>query len=417
MTENRSAISTEYLSENPELRFLLAESRRDPSETTDRLISVVHAADFDHRHLNSLIIKNHLSPIVAENLRRQKLTDEVFRPVFQDADAFRLQSIRLAVSLAQIFSLFQKHGIKAISLKGPLLAQELYGNISLRYCGDLDILVDPENYIKARTLLLENGFHPEDCVTTEKQLGYLMHNPVDHHTILAKSGVVVELHWKSLHLEPASFDELYKRCTAGNLCGTEIPVLCRPDCIGLLIRHGVQHGFYNLRWLTDLYELILHADEQELQQVCSALSEYGYLFSFLTAILLLKQFGLLQVRIEDARETAISKPENDTVLVKTPLDGGAYKMAFRLSQASAQLALTTEDPLRNKLWNDYTVLYRKTRYEAGVADKADEFLKLVSPGPQEFQLVRFPDALFFLYYPLRVLYWLFRHLRSGNHRG
>ncbi|MEK7856765.1 MAG: nucleotidyltransferase family protein, partial [Acidobacteriota bacterium] len=47
-----------------------------------------------------------------------------------------------------------------LPFKGPLLALQAYGDISMRRFGDLDVLVKPKHFKAAVDLLSANGFVP-----------------------------------------------------------------------------------------------------------------------------------------------------------------------------------------------------------------------------------------------------------------
>ena len=55
---------------------------------------------------------------------------------------------------------FHRRGIPVISLKGPWLAERLYGDAALRSCCDLDLLVHRSDIAAAEDLLTELGFLP-----------------------------------------------------------------------------------------------------------------------------------------------------------------------------------------------------------------------------------------------------------------
>ena len=397
---------------SPELRFLLAESCGFPTAQQDQAVFSILKNPFRCGLLADLACRNGLCPLLAKNLKRLKLTDSRFLPVLNCAETGKYLCVLLSAELAGIFRLFQENGIRALALKGPLLARQLYGAVSLRSYTDLDIYVDPARYMEARDLLIQKGYHPSDHIETQKQLRYTMGNPIFHHTDLAKGTVCIELHWKSLDLEPVSFESLYQRRRADQLCGTEVACLAPADCFCLLLRHGVHHGFSQLKWIMDLYELLQKADSTLLRQVCRLLSESGSLYSLYTFLLLADRLCLIPLQKQDCTETEILKADDGSVLLKAPLNGDAFAAAKQLCDAAFR-SITEPDSDRNRNGKrSYDLLYRKLRYRLGLADRKTEFFKLISPGSQDFALIRLPDPLFFLYYPLRLWYWLCHRLRS-----
>src|SRR5207245_416710 len=63
-----------------------------------------------------------------------------------------LHNLFLTGELLKLLNLFQTHGIRAITYKGPTLAMGAYGNLALRQFNDLDLLVRKNDIPKAREL-------------------------------------------------------------------------------------------------------------------------------------------------------------------------------------------------------------------------------------------------------------------------
>ena len=73
-----------------------------------------------------------------------------------------INSLALVEQLVRILELFKKSEIKAVPFKGPVLAERLYGDFSLRRYVDLDIFISRNDAEKAVDILLKNGFVSED---------------------------------------------------------------------------------------------------------------------------------------------------------------------------------------------------------------------------------------------------------------
>ena len=72
------------------------------------------------------------------------------------ANALRNQLF--AEELARLLKLLGEAGIPVIPLKGVTLAQSLYGDPAARVCSDIDILVPPADAVRARRVILANGY-------------------------------------------------------------------------------------------------------------------------------------------------------------------------------------------------------------------------------------------------------------------
>ena len=77
-----------------------------------------------------------LAPAIIDLLEEDKQT------LWREAIRSRtIKSLHQTSVLVQIIGEFEKAGIEVIPIKGPVLAQTLYGNISDRHSSDLDILI------------------------------------------------------------------------------------------------------------------------------------------------------------------------------------------------------------------------------------------------------------------------------------
>jgi hypothetical protein len=85
----------------------------------------------------------------------------------QQLDALRLRyqnnarkTLWFTAELLRILSHLESAGIKTLPYKGPVLAQTLYGEVTHRQFGDLDVLILPADVPKAKAVLLELGYKP-----------------------------------------------------------------------------------------------------------------------------------------------------------------------------------------------------------------------------------------------------------------
>jgi len=69
------------------------------------------------------------------------------------------RNLALSAKLVRIINLFAEAGIVAVPFKGPVQAEIVYGDTGFRSFSDLDILVSRDNAVKARDLLVANGFY------------------------------------------------------------------------------------------------------------------------------------------------------------------------------------------------------------------------------------------------------------------
>ena len=126
-------------------------------------------------------------------------------------NTFRM--LHLSSELEQICRVLNENQIKSLVLKGPVLAVDLYGDLSLRTSSDLDILIPITELDKADQLLIGLGF--EKMIVFKLYLNdWTWRN--NHFTYFHPlKGVKCEIHWRLYPMpgkEP-SFNELWSRKT------------------------------------------------------------------------------------------------------------------------------------------------------------------------------------------------------------
>jgi hypothetical protein len=164
--------------------------------------------------------------------------------------------LNLSGEMEQLAKIFNTNSIKAIFLKGPNLGKEIYGDISLRTCGDLDLLIPIEDLDKMHRLLVNNGYERDDYIQTVLEDWKWRHHHVTYyHT---SKQIKVEIHWRlnpGPGYEPIFF-ELWARKRKDLMSNNSIYLLGKADLFLFLVSHGARHGWSRLRWLIDIERLI-----------------------------------------------------------------------------------------------------------------------------------------------------------------
>jgi hypothetical protein len=177
-------------------------------------------------------------------------------------------SLFLASELEGLLKEFAARGIEALALKGPVLAELLYGHTTLRPSCDLDLLVSREDFTRAELLLIELGFEPIGVAD-------------DYHRDFGRNGTFVELHFGIGSPSSPNFDLHGAWTRARNLefRGQPVRFLSPVDLVLYLSLHGLKHRFARLVWVRDISRgiealnpsdtlaLLEEADTQRLRNV------------------------------------------------------------------------------------------------------------------------------------------------------
>ena len=179
-------------------------------------------------------------------------------------DALRMRyqnNVRKALwftgELIRILDHFESLGIKALPFKGPALAQILYGEVTQRQFGDLDILVRAADVPRARAALLDLGYKPGVEFAAHHARAYIeagyeypFHSPHGPN--------LLELQWQILpRFYSVEFDVagLLERAGEISLGGRPMRTLCAHDLLLALCVHAAKHVWVQLSWLCDIAQL------------------------------------------------------------------------------------------------------------------------------------------------------------------
>ena len=127
---------------------------------------------------------------------------------------------------------FAAAGIAVIPLKGPSLAERLYGDVSMRFSRDLDLLVRRWDFAAGGELLRTLGFQPESMAD-------------DYHQSWRRDGSLVEIHFDVENPLALDFgvEAAWQRACAGSFRGEPAWELAPADELLFLCLHGIDIAF------------------------------------------------------------------------------------------------------------------------------------------------------------------------------
>ena len=160
--------------------------------------------------------------------------------------------------LVRVVSHLESAGIKALPYKGPALAQTLYGEVTERQFGDLDILILPADVAKAKAALLDLGYKPAIELAPQIEAAYIK-TGYEYSFQGANGQNLVELQWRivprfyAIEFDVADFFGGAKDHMLHNL--GPIRTLCPEDLLLVLSVHAAKHAWVQLSWLRDIAQL------------------------------------------------------------------------------------------------------------------------------------------------------------------
>ncbi|XMB27400.1 nucleotidyltransferase family protein [Paenibacillus sp. BR2-3] len=369
------------------IAFLVTDSVQDLPASKPELFRQTNWDTFIKLVLHHRVYPNIYPKIKA--ITEQWVPAEVIRRFhsFYCENTFRM--LQLSGEMEYIGKELADSNINVLFLKGPVIAKDLYGDISLRTSCDLDLLIPLDDLFKAEALLMGLGYVKDDYIhTVLNDWKWRHHHITFNHP---QKGIKVELHWR---LNPAPskepiFKELWSRRRESSLVSYPIYYLGKEDLFLFLISHGARHGWSRLRWLLDIERLLLQ--QPDVDRLTTMLHKYHLYYIGGQALVLAS--SLLEAPIE---RSALQPMVND-------------KKSQRLAQ-DALFYLERMVNLHSYPVPDEVAHYHKMHQFSLLTmhQKLWFILSFLYPYPEDAETLPLPKGLHFLYIPLRPFLWAWR---------
>jgi hypothetical protein len=379
------------MSDRLENELLLCCARTEASREIAARIRALAASDVDWNYLALLAKRHSIVPLLYRQLEHHA-SDLVPREFlanlklqYQENNA---RNFILADELCRLIALFNNAGIEAIPYKGPALALFAYGNLALRRFVDLDVIVKKADVLRARDLLLAEGYVPGKSLTLSQQELLLR---TQHNLQFARDNrrLLLELHWEvAPHLFASSVqeNELWQNLTTVEINGTALKTLSVDDLLFSLCVHGSRHLWERLGWICDVAELIARHElnwPALLQRAAKTDSERMFLLGLHLAQKLLGTSlpATVQQRCD-------SDPR---------LDSLAAKVIDHLFSGPTHVPATSTEIFK------YNIGVRKS-----ITARARYFVYMLRPTDSDFSSRSLPPGFGFAYYLMRPFRLLFK---------
>lgn len=320
---------------------------------------------------------------------------------------YTMESFQRLQALAQACAALAAEGIRVISMKGPILSMELYGDPSLRTSRDLDVMVCEEDMHRAGEILTELGYEQEQSLfhKTPLRRKYYSLIELEKHTVYTRGDICIELHWKSNFQSETTFDALWAGREEQMILGSPIAILGADDRHPALVIHAAEHGFHRLRWLLDLYELQRKPGFrwEKLHRQMRAQGVGELLLETILVMYRLALPGLENVEFEGFRLTRDGEGLRLWVSDELEEEG---RRALALCEAVYPL-WQRETPWGDPRQRAHDRLLPKSLIQKSLLQK---LLQNFGPSTYELELIDLPDWLFWLYFLIRPFSWLWRKL-------
>lgn len=302
------------------------------------------------------------------------------------------KNLQFTAELFRVLDCLDSHSISAIPLKGPVLAETVYGDLALRDFSDLDVLVRREHVLKAKTALGTLGYAVNTQFSEAEERAYLAAGY--EYTFDGPAGRnLLEIQWDILpRFYAVNFDcnEFFRRTRTVPVFGRAVRTLSPEDLLLTLCVHAGKHAWVRLYWLRDIAGAV-QSQTIDWTGVERKARKLGV--TRMVGVSLRLAHRLLQANVPDlVRNLWNADPEIER-LSEEVLGGLPRAEAF--NPESLQ----------------YFRLMMRVRERA--SDQVRFLLRLVfTPGAGEWAIVRLPAPLFPLYGVIRMFRLCARMLRS-----
>ena len=233
-----------------------------PIGSVEKSVCASALVDIDWQELLALAKKQGMMALLYGHLKYHELLDTI--PDFAQKALHRFfvlnvaRNERLQKILFDVLSLLQTAKIDVTPIKGIVLAKELYGDIAWRTMEDLDLLVQLPDMLRAREVLLKNGFidslNIRDADITEYiDAGWDLSFLHQDSRIIIEIGTGISPRYMGGNI----FDsELLDNKQEVLIYDNYITTLSPESQLLLLCIHGTKHHWNRIIWLADLVALL-----------------------------------------------------------------------------------------------------------------------------------------------------------------
>lgn len=241
--------------------ILLECLKKDKRKPDAAVLSALSSQDWNN--LLALAAMQRITPLLWHRLKQKKMethVPETATTKLREASRRNtIKNLRLNGETSRLLAALEQEHIPLILLKGIVMANEVYENISLREMNDIDVLARPCDLQRIADILTGMGYHPMQTFSVELILQTGHHLP----RFIKKNAAHFEVHWNITNPgELYSIDPkgLWQRSAPVRIAGHQTQMLSFEDLLLHLCLHtSYQHPFiFGLRPFCDIAEAIDH---------------------------------------------------------------------------------------------------------------------------------------------------------------
>jgi hypothetical protein len=336
------------------------------------------------RQLLHLAEQQGILPLVARNLNAhaRELPTEIEQELRSSYEANARRNLWFASELGRITDYLDGKHLRAVPYKGPVLAESVYGDLALRSFSDLDFLIFPADFERAKQALTELGYRPSVELSPAAERFWLRRGYEREFDSSAGKNLV-ELQWGVLpyfYAVDLGIDDLLARSVRTSAGVRGVWCLSPEDSLLVLCLHAAKHLWMRLIWVCDIAETL------RTQTI-----DYALVLARAQSLGILRIMGVSFWLAEQLLRAPVPQPAKQAITSDPEVSALGQEFAARLAK-SATYDLDSSEYFRLIL-----------RLRERKLDRRRYLRRLVwTPGAGDLAAVRLPEPLFPLYRGVRL---------------
>lgn len=376
-----SQIDTQNQRNLAENQFLLSCIRYQLNSATASDVRGLLGTDLHWDILVQNAVQQNVFMILYQTLKAthsEVIPSVIFQRIELEAQKRLTYNLFLTNKLLQVLNLLAEHNIQAIPFKGPIWANLAYGNMGLRDFCDLDILVRPQDFSKAKDVLIEQGYYDKHFGKLEESIGQAQ-------MVLPDSRVNIDVHYQ---LTPQFFylqietEPFFEGLQTLSVAGKQVVTFSPENSLALSYIQGAKDSCNTLKRICDFGALMQTYPEANWQEVMAKCGTDESDRIFWLGIAIAQTY--LQIPLPEILSEKLKQfPE----VVKVARQHEEYMYHKNIEYGYIFFIISLWEKRENTLWS-----------------RLQYWLKIIfRVNARDRELFPLPDLLFFLYYPLRIV--------------
>ncbi|MFB2880640.1 nucleotidyltransferase family protein [Floridanema aerugineum] len=371
----------------PEVELLLRSIRTHINAEDAQLLKILLQENLDWIYLLQTAASHGVMPLLYWNLSAtcpEAFPKAILNQLRDYFHANALRNVYLTQELPKILSLLKANEILAIPFKGPVLAALAYNNLALRQFSDLDILVHKRDFLKAKELLIGQGYQHicsfQSIYSTEQEVAHFQ----PCHLSGEGGRVGVDLHYEITSKDfflLLDVEMMWERLKTVSLFGITVLTFSPEDLLLILCLNGTKEYWRSLERICDIAALIHAHQELDWEYLMEQASRQSNEVTLFTGLFL--------------ANTLLGTALPDSVWQTIQATPGFSSPVWQVREWLFNEIHRPREVINFYLFNMQLI--------KRLQDKMRYFLYLISPNLSDILMLPLPPLLRFFYYPIRLL--------------